>query len=242
MAMIVLNLFPHEAKRYHRFRSVVVRRPLENGPAEREDPRQGLPSYMLRYNKTLRPPAWELHHRDDPILNDVYVIRSPVGLLGNRIACREPWRVRLLTEGPTLEYEAGGSMLLTDEQMSQLDEVDLLELEDPSWLPSRTQPQFSIRIFVTVSGFHVEPISQLRVTEIPKHGIEVDDAVYRDSEEYDSVRAIYTPEFLGPFVEVWDSMYPDLPFVLNPWTWTSYLKENTHVSTQAANRLRAASR
>lgn len=241
MSMIVVDLFPHEAKRYHRFRSLVIRRPLDKGPQEREDPYSHLPSYMVRYNKSLKPPAWEMFKRDDPILNDVYVVRSPVGLLGNKIACREPWRVRLLTDGPTLEYGAGGSILLTDEQMTRLDESKLLELEDPNWLPSRTQPRFSIRIFVTVSGFHIEPLQFVRLGEIPKHGVEIPDTVYRE-DDYDSVRAIHKPEYFEPFLAVWDSMYPDLPSRFNPWTWTTYLKENTHVSTQATNRLRASSR
>lgn len=141
-------------------------------------------------------------------------IKCPFGAVGDRLWVRETFRVHSrATDVATLVYKASEQQSWTQ----QTHRVPIENCNKPAvvdkWTPSIHMPRWASRITLEITGVRVERLASISNEDAGKEGYPADPAPYGGQMD----------QWLW-FRQLWDGIYPEQSFKVNPWVWVIEFK------------------
>lgn len=145
---------------------------------------------------------------------------SPFGKPGDRIWVRETW-AEAGAGAPDLKlYRANYPEHVPAhyENVPPADEI--------RWTPSIHMPRAACRILLEVTGVRVERLNGISETDAEAEGIDME-ALFDAQDCYDCIadhNMTGRPTVTGAFKYLWESIYGDESWKVNPWVWVIEFK------------------
>lgn len=170
----------------------------------------------------------------------------PFGAVGDRIWVRETWGVvsHELDEDGRIQpwspdrpataihempfgngYYSGHAIYAADGDFTWGDD-DGYEDGRTCWKPSIHMPRAACRILLEVTGVRVERLNDISETDAESEGIDME-ALYDSQDCYDCIadhNMTGRPTVTGAFKYLWESIYGDESWKVNPWVWVIEFK------------------
>ncbi|WP_277971793.1 hypothetical protein [Pantoea agglomerans] len=167
------------------------------------------------------------------VRNEDMYIACPFGLKGDRLWVRETWSDVNLEGIPAVAYRADGDVYSPMDDKSFLDEdgafnyddsrvakydfttwyPDLINGTEGRWRPSIHMPRWASRITLEITGVRVERLASVSTGDARAEGYPAERAA--DGGPLDA--------WLW-FRDLWDGIYPEQSFKVNPWVWVVEFK------------------
>lgn len=164
---------------------------------------------------------------------DKFLAKCPFGAVGDRLWVRETWCDVNLEGAPAVAYRADDEVYDLMENESFLDEDRAFNYQDPRvskchfaawysdlirgveghWRPSIHMPRWASRITLEITGVRVERLASVSDEDAGREGYPADPQPYGGRHD----------KWLW-FRQLWDSIYPEQSFKVNPWVWVIEFK------------------
>ncbi|WP_225182133.1 ASCH domain-containing protein [Pectobacterium aroidearum] len=142
------------------------------------------------------------------------VYRCPYGEVGDRLWVREAFRVHSrATDVATLVYRASERNSWTEQTRRVPVSACGKPVSPEKWTPSIHMPRWASRITLEITAVRVERLASISNADAAKEGYPANPEPYGGQMD----------QWLW-FRQLWDGIYPDKSFKVNPWVWVIEFK------------------
>lgn len=145
---------------------------------------------------------------DDYIQNG----HCPYGKPGDRLWVREAFLCHGTTEGPRIDYKAGGSKFFKDAP-----DCELWIADDNSYRPSIHMPRWASRLTLEIQSVRGERLQEITEQDAKSEGVLLSDWELPDGECPQTYREAFS--------KVWEHINGPGSLDLNQWVWVIEFKE-----------------
>jgi len=173
---------------------------------------------------------WNEYRADD------FLRLGPFGVAGDRLWVRETWRPVMEGWQSYVEYKAGRPRLdrVSREQIATVRKFAMRfagadeTRNSEAWHPSIHMPKWAARIWLDVVSVRVERLWALTEEDLPAEGIEALDGMFTEADTCLTAKrmGVTIDSGLLLFAMLWDEIYPQTPWVSNPWAWVVTFKRS----------------